>query len=360
MATPDELPAKLEQYLSQTNPWWTGIITHAAVLRRWLFDRTLNNLKSGLAPVTVLRGPRQVGKTTLQEQIIDYLLNEENVAPTRIFRVQFDEVPSLKGIGDPILSLCRWFEQRVLRTSFNHLAHRGEPVFLFFDEVQNLSDWAPQIKALVDHHTVRVLLTGSSALRIERGRDSLAGRISTLQLDTLLLREIASFRGWETMPPVLSLNGLKALKDQRFGKNCVSTACSTGAYATGRFQPFQSVEATRVAQIRADVPWEQIADQLNETVIRRVIQHDLRLGDRGRRRDENLLEEVFRLCCRYAGQSAESSYLCFGATLYSQCEHWLATHSGLSALPQRYAAHPAGRTARATSQTTARESEGLS
>jgi predicted AAA+ superfamily ATPase len=37
--------------------------------------------------------------------------------------------------------------------------------------------------------------------------------------------------------------------------------------------------------------------------VRRVIQHDLRLGERGRKRDPNLLEEVFRLVCRYAGQA---------------------------------------------------------
>lgn len=27
------------------------------------------------------------------------------------------------------------------------------------------------------------------------------------------------------------------------------------------------------------------------------------MGPRGQKRDEKLLEEVFRLCCRYAGQS---------------------------------------------------------
>jgi predicted AAA+ superfamily ATPase len=37
--------------------------------------------------------------------------------------------------------------------------------------------------------------------------------------------------------------------------------------------------------------------------VRRVIQHDLRIGERGRRRDPQLLEEVFRLACRYAGQT---------------------------------------------------------
>jgi predicted AAA+ superfamily ATPase len=52
-----------------------------------------------------------------------------------------------------------------------------------------------------------------------------------------------------------------------------------------------------------------VADQLNETVIRRVIQHDLRLGERGRKRDPQLLEEVFRLGCRYAGQAPSQATL---------------------------------------------------
>lgn len=42
---------------------------------------------------------------------------------------------------------------------------------------------------------------------------------------------------------------------------------------------------------------------MNETVVRRAIRHDLRMGAKGRKRDEHLLEEVFRLACRYVGQS---------------------------------------------------------
>ncbi len=42
-------------------------------------------------------------------------------------------------------------------------------------------------------------------------------------------------------------------------------------------------------------------------MIRRVIQHDLRLEERGRKRDQSLLEEVFRLSCRYAGQTPGQS-----------------------------------------------------
>ncbi|GIW92552.1 MAG: ATPase [Pirellulaceae bacterium] len=277
--------------------------------RRWLFDHTVQRLESGLAPVVVLRGPRQVGKTTLQQQIIDHLLHEKRVDKRRIYRVQFDEIPSLKSLNDPILSLCHWFERVVLGGTFNEWAHKGESVFLFFDEIQNLKDWAPQIKALVDHHAVRVLLTRSSALRIEHGRDSLAGRISTLELGTLLLREIAAVRELGTLSPLLSANGVGELKDRIFWEELRDYGKRHRKVRDIAFVAFSERGGYPMAQVRTDRPWEEVADQLNETIIRRVIQHDLRVGERGRKRDQNLLEELFRLCCRYAGQAPGPSVL---------------------------------------------------
>ena len=37
------------------------------------------------------------------------------------------------------------------------------------------------------------------------------------------------------------------------------------------------------------------------------MQHDLRIGERGRRRDEGLLQHMFTLACRYAGQAPGAS-----------------------------------------------------
>lgn len=299
-----QLPRELEAFLIDTNPWWQQRPMRVLPnYKRWLFQPTLQRIKTGLAPVTVLRGPRQVGKTTLQEHIIEHLLTQEKISPKRILRVQFDELPTLKGLVSPIQSLCNWFEDRILQGSFNEFARRGEPIFLFFDEVQNLTDWAPQIKSLVDHHTVRVLLTGSSALRIEYGRDSLAGRISTLDLGTLLLREIAVLRGWGELQPLLPFNGLKQLKDADFWRTLAENGRRHKEVRDNAMTAFSERGGYPIAQTRTDRPWEEVADQLNETVIRRVIQHDLRIGDRGRKRDENLLEELLRICCRYAGQT---------------------------------------------------------
>jgi predicted AAA+ superfamily ATPase len=305
-----ELPGPVEDYLLDINPWWRGKpMKPLPPNRRWLFEIALQRLKTGLAPVTVLRGPRQVGKTTLQEHIVDYLLHQENVNPKRIFRVQFDELPSLKKLKDPILCFCRWFESRILNGSFNEYARQNLPVFLFFDEVQNLTEWAPQIKALVDHHAVRVLLTGSSALRIEQGRDSLAGRISTLEMGTLLLREIAALRGLGELPPLLPSNGLNCLKEHEFWKHLREHGIRHRELRDKTFAIFSERGGYPIAQARFDRPWEEVADSLNETVIRRVIQHDLRLGERGRKRDQNLLEELLRLCCRYAGQAPKNAIL---------------------------------------------------
>ncbi|KAF0127442.1 MAG: hypothetical protein FD189_189 [Elusimicrobia bacterium] len=64
----------------------------------------------------------------------------------------------------------------------NQAANDGEQAYIFLDEVQNLPDWGPQLKQLVDINPVKVLVTGSSALKLEAGSDSLAGRTSTIEM----------------------------------------------------------------------------------------------------------------------------------------------------------------------------------
>jgi predicted AAA+ superfamily ATPase len=201
------------------------------------------------------------------------------------------------------LSIARWFENRILRASFNEAAHAGQRAYLFFDEVQNLKDWAPQVKALVDNQSIKVSVTGSSALRIEAGRDSLAGRITQVELGTLLLREIAGLRYGEDIPPYLGENGLEPLLRSDFWRGLREYGPSHMGSRDRAFTAFSERGGYPMAQARADVPWHEVADQLNETVIQRAIQHDLRVGVRGVKRDPHLLEEVFRLACRYAGQS---------------------------------------------------------
>jgi predicted AAA+ superfamily ATPase len=290
--------------------------------RRWVFATMLRRLDAKVAPAIVLRGARQVGKTTLQEQTIQFLLTERRVDPRRILRVQFDELPPLRGIETPILDILRWYQNRILGRTLNEAAHAGEPAYVFLDEVQNLPDWAPQLKALVDHHTVQVVATGSSALRIEAGKDSLAGRIASLELGTLLLREIAQLRYGDRIEPLLPPNGLQPLVGIDLWRGIEAHGVVHREARDRAFAAFSERGGYPLVHTRPEAAWPELADQLNETVIRRVIQHDLRMGERGRRRDRTLLEEVFRLGCRYAGQAPSQ------AMLLAEVKHALRANIG--------------------------------
>ncbi len=217
-----------------------------------------------------------MGKTVLLRQVIQALL-AQGINAKRILYVPFDELPTFRGIKEPVLAIARWHERIVLKQNY------------------------------VDNHGVRALITGSSSLRIEAGRDSLAGRIATLDIGPLLLREIAELRyGVARISPWVD-NGLHKLMVIGFWKNAAKAGKDDKEIRDKAFKAFSDRGGFPIAQQRHDIPWPELADYLNETVIRRAILHDLRMGPRGQKRDEKLLEEVFRLCCRYAGQAAGQS-----------------------------------------------------
>lgn len=69
----ERLPPALDAFLRDTNPWWEN--KPGPVLppfKRWAFYTTLRKLDHRLASIIVLRGPRQVGKTTLQLQLMSF------------------------------------------------------------------------------------------------------------------------------------------------------------------------------------------------------------------------------------------------------------------------------------------------
>ncbi|MBM4356450.1 MAG: ATP-binding protein [Deltaproteobacteria bacterium] len=266
-------------------------------------------LDKKLAPAVVVRGPRQVGKTIAQLQLLDDLLSQ-GLPASSILRVQCDELPGLLSLQEPILRIVDWYESKILGESVNARARSGQPTFIFLDEVQNLADWAPQVKFLVDTTAVQVVITGSSALRIEQGRDSLAGRISTIVAGTLSLTEIGGFRGIDVGVPHLPDNGPGPLVDKTLWAELAGPVAPELRQGFAEvFRLFSQRGGYPLVHQRHEVDFGQLADQLNETVIRRVIQHDLRVGERGRKRDQSLLEELFRLSCRYIGQSPGSTAL---------------------------------------------------
>ncbi|MCP4663118.1 MAG: AAA family ATPase, partial [bacterium] len=193
------------------NPWWKDELLDIPPLRRHLVVEIHRKLELRLAPIAVVRGPRQIGKTTAQLQVLRDLL-DRGVHPRRILRLQCDELSDLPE-HSPILRITDWYEEAILGRSLNRAAQEGEQAYYFLDEVQALDNWPQQLKFLVDTSKVQVVATGSSAMRIEAGRDSLAGRITTLETGVPSLTEIARFRGIDLGEPFFDNrtdNGLHA------------------------------------------------------------------------------------------------------------------------------------------------------
>lgn len=309
-----ELPPALVADLRRQNPWWTG--DPAPVQpgpRRHLVGQIRHRLNLEIAPIVAVRGPRQVGKTTVQLQIIEDLL-AEGARPNTILRVQFDELGSLHDLVDPILRIADWFEHHVAGTHFNRLARTGRWAHLFFDEVQIVGGWHVQLKFLVDNASVRAMITGSSALRIEQGRDSLAGRISTIETGVFSLTEIGPLHGLETPDPFLPGNGMSEIADKAFWMDLREHGLRHSNFRTAAFRHFSERGAYPIVHKRKDVDWADLAALLQEIVIRRVIRHDL-LNGAGRRRDGTLIEALLQLACRYAGLAPAVSELAEQVTL---------------------------------------------
>ncbi|MBI4915866.1 MAG: ATP-binding protein [Acidobacteria bacterium] len=133
--------------------------------------------------IQVVAGARQVGKTTLVQQVA-----EGAGVPVRY--ASADE-PTLRG-GEWIAQ--QWEAAR--------LEIGAEPGLLVLDEVQKVAGWSESVKRLWDEDTrrrslLKVVLLGSAPLLIQKGlTESLAGRFEVLHLPHWSFAEMRSAFGF--------------------------------------------------------------------------------------------------------------------------------------------------------------------
>lgn len=134
--------------------------------------------------VQVVAGPRQVGKSTLVQQV-----TAELDVPVRY--VSADE-PTLRGAD--------WINQQWEAVRLEATGKAG--AVLVLDEIQKIPAWSETVKRLWDEDTrkkrsVKVVLLGSAPLLIAQGlTESLAGRFETLRLPHWSFTEMRTAFGW--------------------------------------------------------------------------------------------------------------------------------------------------------------------
>jgi uncharacterized protein len=182
------LSAEAAQVLRELNPWWgeAGTVRpEPPPYRRPLVADLGRRLQRPRGLIEVVRGPRQVGKTTGIYQIIQDLVRS-GARPRDILFVRFD-LQLLREEPAALRSILSWFEKEVRQRPLG----KGRPSYVFLDEVHKLRRWHEDVKHVGDTYPLRMLLTGSSSVLVARGgRESLAGRVFTTELPAFSFREV--------------------------------------------------------------------------------------------------------------------------------------------------------------------------
>ncbi len=150
------------------------------IYKRKLFSSLIDQLND--REFTIISGARQTGKTTLLDQIFEYL--KQNT----------EEVYQLTLEDTSILSKLNQHPENI----FDFIIRvQGKRVFVLIDEIQYLDNPSNFLKLLFDKYSgeIKIIATGSSAFYIDRKfKDSLAGRKRLFDLYTLDLEEFLYFR----------------------------------------------------------------------------------------------------------------------------------------------------------------------
>lgn len=168
--------------LSSYNPWWkTGAINAklTKTYKRFAFHEAMKRLdEKDIRRIVVLTGTRRVGKTTIQYQMIEHLL-QRGVPPQKIVFISMDH---------PMLKLSDFND---ILECYHENIYAENDVYYFFDEIQYAQDWDKWLKVIYDTQPeTNVVATGSASPALMKGNhESGAGRWSVIQVPTLSFYE---------------------------------------------------------------------------------------------------------------------------------------------------------------------------
>lgn len=136
--------------------------------------------------IQVLVGPRQVGKSTLIEQVL-----QDTIVPYVFMSADAVEKTDLKWIHN------LW---ESVRASMN--VNQCDEYLLVIDEIQKIENWSEQVKLEWDSDTsrrlnIKVVLLGSSRLMLMSGlKESLAGRFELIRMGHWTFQEMRQAFGF--------------------------------------------------------------------------------------------------------------------------------------------------------------------
>ncbi|MDP2091201.1 MAG: ATP-binding protein [Candidatus Gracilibacteria bacterium] len=131
------------------------------IIKRNIFDKIIEVLDS--KKIIILRGPRQVGKTTLMKDIQSFLGDKKTVF------FNMDDLDIKSKISTPKDLL------KYIKFEFGY--NENEEITIFLDEFQNIENAGIFLKNIYDSYSnISIICSGSSSLEITKNSEFLTGR----------------------------------------------------------------------------------------------------------------------------------------------------------------------------------------
>lgn len=187
-------------------------------IKRILFDDVARHLDN--KEITLIIGPRQVGKTVLLSQLQEYLIYEKKISSEFIFSFNLDIIQN-RELFENQTEFIKFIKQKSVK----------QKIYIFIDEAQKVKEAGVFFKGVYDSDLpVKLILTGSSTFEIKsKIFESLTGRKRVFHLFPFSFLEILSFKDLQLYNLVRG-NKEILLYDHKKILNIFSEYCVWGGY----------------------------------------------------------------------------------------------------------------------------------
>lgn len=161
--------------LQKQNPWWENslrinedkkIVEYQQSPVKWE-PRILHYIDLEKNALYSIRGPRQVGKTTLIKNTIKKLIEKQTDAKN-IFFYTCDILKSPEELIEIIETYTNWIRKL-----------NNNRIYIFLDEISTLKNWQKSLKFFIDTNNLpmTIIVTGSHTIDIKQSVEQMPGRI---------------------------------------------------------------------------------------------------------------------------------------------------------------------------------------
>jgi uncharacterized protein len=277
-----------ERNIIERNPWWiSGSVPEEliGIKRSEYLGKIEERLKDH--KLLAILGIRRSGKSTLIYQSIKFLLGN-GINPRNIFYINADDFE--KSGRDDLETALDFCQQK------NMVSLKDNKIYVFIDEIQYVRGWQQLLKKYYDlKYTSKFIVSGSSSSLIyKNSSESLAGRISFIDVFPLTFREFMQFNGIEIQEAALDFQIIEKLHFDLSSKSNEIMGFLIQYLNIGGFPEWFDV--------KNEATWFKIlAEEYTSLLIYRDIVRIYRI------RDPLLLESVFRFVSAHS--SERFSYL---------------------------------------------------